>query len=134
MSRWTRPGWASVNKVIRDLLAQGETAVYDATEAAFDYLKKAPRPEMTSAVVLTDGEDNRSKVKLEALLAKVKSDADTKTIRVFAIAYGGEADRRILERIAEATQAQPYVSDPRSNFEVFKDIATFFSARGGSLP
>jgi Ca-activated chloride channel family protein len=120
-------GKKDMEATINSLIAQGETALYDAIDTAYDKMLKTPdEGAVTALVVLTDGEDNRSKMKLDELVSRVTSDFETRNIRVFTIAYGGEADRRILQRIAEAAQAKSYSSDPRQIFEVFKDIATFF--------
>jgi Ca-activated chloride channel family protein len=120
-------GKTTAKNAINSLLARGETALYDAIDAAYQHLLDNPRPEMMSAVVvLTDGEDNKSKLELKKLLGRIKIDNETKTIRVFTIAYGSDANQKVLRAIADVTQAKAYVSDPRSIFEVFKDIATFF--------
>ena len=74
--------------------------------------------------------DNRSKLKLDDLLRKIKVDSETRTIRVFTIAYGTEKETKefapYLEKISEATQAKSYKSNPADILKAFKDIATFF--------
>jgi Ca-activated chloride channel family protein len=120
-------GKKTATEAINSLFARGETALYDSIDAAYQYVQDNPRPDMISAiVVLTDGEDNKSKEKLETLLEKIKIDYEKRTTRVFTIAYGRDASREVLKKIADATQAKSYEGDPRSILEVFKDIATFF--------
>ena len=112
---------------INDLVARGETALYDATASAYRYLLDNPSPGTISAVVvLTDGEDNKSKATLDELIEQIKTDYEKKMIRVFTIAYGRDANEAILKRIADATQAKEYKGDPKTILEVLKDIATFF--------
>jgi Ca-activated chloride channel family protein len=46
--------------------------------------------------------------------------------KVFTIAFGSNADRDVLQEIAETTGGQQYDSDPESISEVYAKIATFF--------
>jgi Ca-activated chloride channel family protein len=120
-------GKQTATDAINSLFARGETALYDSIDAAYQYVLDNPRPDMISAiVVLTDGEDNKSREKLETLLDKIKVDYEKRTTRVFTIAYGKDANPKVLQKIADVTQAKSYVGDPKSILEVFKDIATFF--------
>jgi hypothetical protein len=76
--------------------------------------------------VLTDGEDNKSKLKLDGLLKAVKIDYERSPTRVFCIAYGEEASVKVLESISDATEAKAYKGDPKNIRAVFLDIGTFF--------
>jgi Ca-activated chloride channel family protein len=125
--RMDAAGKKKATESINDLVARGETALYDATASAYRYLLDNPSPGTISAVVvLTDGEDNKSKATLDELIEQIKTDYEKKTIRVFTIAYGQDANEAILKRIADATQAKEYKGDPKTILEVLKDIATFF--------
>jgi Ca-activated chloride channel family protein len=120
-------GRAEVTEIIKDLLAEGETALYDSVAQAFDHLQTNPAPDRISAViVLTDGEDNRSKSKIDELLKTVRFDPEKNPTRIFTIAYGKQANKTVLKNIAEATHAKSYEGDPRTIRVVFKDVATFF--------
>jgi Ca-activated chloride channel family protein len=48
------------------------------------------------------------------------------SIKLFTIAFGKDADKDILKRIAEATGGKQYDSDPKTINSVYSDIATFF--------
>ena len=117
----------SLQDRIRQLFAGGETALYDAIDAGYRHLHEAPRKDMMSAViVLTDGLDNRSKIKLEALLDRIKGQPGrTNETRIFTIAYGEDPNFEILKRIAEATQAKAEKGTPETIQKVIKDIASF---------
>src|SRR5262245_58699668 len=105
----------------------GETALYEAVEAAYRHLQEQGKPGIvTAVVVLTDGEDNKSKLKLQELTDRIKIDYERRPIRVFTIAYGDEARLEVLQKIADATQAKAYKGTPQNIKEVFKDIGTFF--------
>ena len=118
---------AKMTQTIQTMIATGGTSLYDAVDEAYRYVGNNPDPErITAVIVLTDGEDRNSKLRLEQLLASVKSDAERRPIRVFTIGYGQEANGKILLQIAEQTQATFYKGTPENIREVFKDISTFF--------
>jgi Ca-activated chloride channel family protein len=131
-----KAGRRKLERLIREeLFCDGETALYDAIDTAHRYLQNHPKPEMINAiVVLTDGEDNKSKMTLKQLLRDIDYKQEKPTTRIFTIAYGtpglvrGDADPKVLEKIAKATQAKFYKSTPKTIRSVFKDIATFFGA------
>jgi Ca-activated chloride channel family protein len=132
-------GWAQKDAVMKDqrpqlaqqvdsLFANGGTALYDAIDAAYQHLAAVQNPDakIQAVVVLTDGEDTESKVKLDDLMQRIKYNGENRAIHVFTIAYGREARKDILQQIAEATQAKFYEGTPQNIVEVFRDISTFF--------
>ena len=77
--------------------------------------------------MLTDGEDTDSKPQTPGqLLDAIRFDGERRTIRIFTIAYGHDADTKVLQQIADATQAKSYQGTPENIRGVFRDIATFF--------
>jgi Ca-activated chloride channel family protein len=132
-----KPAWATTDqalgqsrdgsvRAIDSLFPGGETALYDSVEAAYQHLQQRPTDHIRALVVLTDGEDNESTETLDGLLGKIRSDAESKSIRVFTIAYGKDAERKVLQQIANATQGKAYDGTPQNIVEVFRDISTFF--------
>lgn len=112
---------------IRGLFAEGGTALYDAIDAAYTTLSSQPDEGRIGAiVVLTDGADTNSTLKIEALLARFAAKRESGGIRVFTIAYGKDANKDILKRIAEATQASFAAGSTDNIITVFRDISTFF--------
>jgi len=75
--------------------------------------------------VLTDGEDNRSQLRLPGLLDKLAS-AEQGAVRVFTIGYGGEASEEALRQIAERTGGAYYHGDVDNIRSVYEEIASFF--------
>ncbi len=111
------------------LIANGGTALYDAIASAYreQMAKAAQNADRISAiVVLTDGADTDSGLKLNQLLDEIRFDSEKRTIRVFTIGYGQDAQKDVLKKIADATQAKFYEGKPENIREVFKDISTFF--------
>jgi Ca-activated chloride channel family protein len=114
---------------LQGVFASGGTALYEAVAEAYDYQRRlaAKDPGRISAVVvLTDGEDTDSKLKLHDLLIKIGGGSESQNIPVFTIGYGRDANREVLERIAAATGARFYVGTPENIRSVFREISTFF--------
>ncbi len=66
---------AAALATVNSLTADGETALFDATAAARQYLLDHPDPKRISAVVvLTDGEDSKRGTPLNLLLSSIKGD------------------------------------------------------------
>jgi Ca-activated chloride channel family protein len=116
----------SSTDAIDSLFSGGGTALYDAVGQAYSHLEQRPADHIRALIVLTDGEDNQSKATLNDLLKTIHADAETHTIRVFTIAYGHDAQRGVLQQIADATQGKAYEGTPSNIVEVFRDISTFF--------
>jgi len=79
-----------------------------------------------AVVVLTDGADTESNMKLSDLMPRIQYDGETKAIHVFTIAYGKDARKDILKQISDATQGKSYEGTPQNITSVFRDISTFF--------
>jgi Ca-activated chloride channel family protein len=122
-------GKERAKRAIAEQLAMGETALYDAIKEGFEQLqkesKKAP-DQLAAVVVLTDGEDNKSKTTLEDLLKKVSYNPEGTATRVFTIAYGPEASKEALKRISDATLAESHASDPKNIHKVLRKILEGF--------
>jgi Ca-activated chloride channel family protein len=121
---------------IKNLLARGQTALYDAVAMASEHIDKNPDPDrINGVVVLTDGEDNKSTLKLADLKKKIAFDSEKRPTRIFTICYGSNVKKfnaeearlyKILEDVAESTRAKCYPGDPKNIRQVFVDIFTFF--------
>jgi Ca-activated chloride channel family protein len=124
-----KQGREQINNTLKSLYASSGTALYDSIAAAYDAQlasRDRARDKISAIVVLTDGADTDSHLGLDALLDKIRFDHETRTIRVFTIGYGAGAQKDILKKIAEATQAKFYEGKPENIRSVFKEISTFF--------
>lgn len=110
------------------IIESGDTRLYDAVDMAYEALRTDGDPAHIRAIVaLSDGNDTVSKLTLEALVQKVGnlSEGGSAT-KVFTIGFGANADKQVLTRIAEATGAKQYDSDPNTIQKIYAEIATFF--------
>jgi Ca-activated chloride channel family protein len=114
------------NTAIDSLFPGGQTALYDSVGMAYAHLQQRPADHIRALIVLTDGDDNLSKATLTDLLKNIHADAETHTIRIFTIAYGRDAQKSVLQQIADSTQGKAYDGTPANIVEVFRDISTFF--------
>jgi Ca-activated chloride channel family protein len=115
---------------IGGLVPQGNTRLLDTLSEAYKTLAaQPPDKNIRAVVVLTDGLDNRSSTTADELNSLLRQDEEGRSIKVFTIAYGGDADVNLLQSIATASGAKSYVgkpTEPGNIDQVYRDIATFF--------
>jgi len=118
-----------LHQSIDGAFAGGQTKLYDAIADACTPSSSDPKGAIRAVVVLTDGEDTSSKLTLDALLQKFRSERegeDTGTPRVFTIAYGNEAKPDVLKKIAQAAGGAFFSGTPRDIAKVYAELASFF--------
>jgi len=114
---------------VRDLVADGGTALYATTRGAVGAVQASfARDKINAVVLLTDGKneyppDNN----LDSLVADVGGESTDTSVRVFPIAYGEKADIGVLRSIASASRAVAYdASDPATIDKVFTAVLSNF--------
>lgn len=119
-----------LTNIVDSLIADGGTAVYDATAQGFDEVRKGAGPDRISAVVvLTDGEDTDSSLSAQQVVDGVRAQGDSaEQVRVFTIAYsaGAQGAAEALAAIAKASGGQAYEGDTEDIETVYKSISSFF--------
>ena len=116
---------------VNNLRAQGGTALYDATLAAQTWLRQNLRPGAINAVVvLTDGEDTNSRIKLPQLEQQLRQSGlnTDERISFFTIGYGeaGEFDPQALQRIATLNGGYYKQGKPETIANVMADLQLEF--------
>jgi len=109
-------------------VAGGGTALYDAVAAANQLAaeRAAATPgRIHAVVVMTDGKDEDSKTPLSSLKAGLSSEHGGE-VRIFTIAYGPDADARVLEQISEAARGATTRGTAENIVQVYQDVAAFF--------
>jgi Ca-activated chloride channel family protein len=119
-----------IRDTVRNLIADGGTAVWDATVEGFEQVRsEADASRINAVVVLTDGEDTDSSRSNEEAVEAVRAQGDSDDqVRVFTIAYsaGAEGAAEGLEAIAKASGGQPYEGDTEDIESVYRSISSFF--------
>ena len=112
------------------LIADGGTAVYDATAQAIEQVRALDDKERINAVVvLTDGEDTDSTLSSDEVVRRAGAQGDSANkVRVFTIAYsaGAEGAADALKRISRASGGQDYTGDTDDIETVYRSISSFF--------
>jgi Ca-activated chloride channel family protein len=125
--RMDEKGRSMLVQRIDGIAADGGTALYDAVNSAYGALegraKKDPT-RMHAIVGMTDGKDQDSKMKLEAL--KSRFPTEETAIRVFTIAYGSEANPSVLAEIASAARGSSMSGGTENIQQIYADLAAFF--------
>ena len=115
---------------MRDLIAEGGTAFYDATVEAFDAVRAQKATDRINAVVLlTDGEDTDSQQSADDVVQHLEGQGDSANrVRVFTIAYssGASGARGQLKRIAAASGGLDYEGKTENIESVYRSISSFF--------
>jgi Ca-activated chloride channel family protein len=110
------------------IVESGNTTLYDTLAQVYAEMGALGDPNHIRAiVVLSDGMDTASSSSLSELLATIgRTQEGGESIKVFTIAFGGDADEDVLGQISEATGARTYSSDPATIQQIYAEIATFF--------
>ena len=119
-----------IRDTVRNLIADGGTAVWDATVEGFEQVRsEADASRINAVVVLTDGEDTDSSRSNEEAVEAVRAQGDSDDqVRVFTIAYsaGALGAAEALADIAEASGGQAYEGDTEDIESVYRSISSFF--------
>ena len=117
---------------IRALTPTQGTPLYTAVGASYSFLlDDFDAAKINALVVLSDGrnEDPRNP-DIGGLLTTLRSTNEgqtTRPVRIFPIAFSGDADFRVLQQIAEATNAAAYdATDPTTITRVFTAVVSNF--------
>lgn len=122
---------AELESRIDGVSAAGETAVYSATDAAYQILAartKKSANRIRAVVVMTDGVDNRSTITEAQLVTKLRGSDESKdrTATVFTISYGASANQTVMKEIASAGAGSFSEGNVDSIIQIFRDLASYF--------
>jgi len=125
-----RANRARLRSTVSNLIADGGTAIYDATsEGVAQVTRLADTSRINAVVLLTDGEDTDSTKSVDDVVRELEAQGDSaKRVRVFTIAYsaGAEGAAENLERIAAASGGKAYVGKTSDIESVYRSISSFF--------
>ncbi len=117
-----------ISDAIAQLTPLNGTPLYAATSLADATMNADRDPSLINAVVvLTDGRNDYTDNDLDGLISQLQASSQENGVRVFAIAYGPDADLETLQRISEASQAAAYdARNPATIDKVFADVLSNF--------
>jgi Ca-activated chloride channel homolog len=119
---------AALKQAVQGLNAGGNTALLDATLEGYKLLQQQPKDKIGGLIVLTDGEENHSGIRMVNLTDAIQQGNQKTATVVFCIAYGGDAGTKTLSSIAAAAGALGQVrsSDPSSIQKLYADLLKYF--------
>lgn len=122
------PKRRAVESAIDELFADRETVLHDVTLEALAQMTQAYDPTRINAIVLmTDGLDTASWHSQRELLRELERLASSdQPVRVFTIAYGNDADKQLLEKIADATEARMVEGTPENIRRIYVILSSYF--------
>jgi Ca-activated chloride channel family protein len=123
------PERANIIEAIRQLESAGDTALYDAIGDGAELIAQSTSPDTANAlVVLTDGQDTYSyRYNFDQALIDMAAANDT---TVFTIAYGSDADERVLTQLAYGANGNFFLGDEASIAAIYEEMSAAF---GGSV-
>ena len=117
-----------LSRELRQLESGPSTALNDAicaavktTEAVRTQDRDAGERRLYGIAVLTDGMENASRQK--DVFACLPTGEDVEGVKVFTIAYGKDADAKLLKQIAERTNGKTFSGDPSTIEQVYLAIS-----------
>jgi Ca-activated chloride channel family protein len=127
----TPEGKAKGLQYVASLKANGQTKLYDATLAGRNWLQQNLRKDSINAVlVLTDGADSGSNIKIDQLLGELKKSGfeTEQRISVFTIGYGDEKEFNpsALQAIAQQNAGYYTKGEPETIARLLADIQVEF--------
>ena len=119
-----------LRRTIDGLIADGDTALYDATAKAVEGVRALrDTARINAVVVLTDGEDTASRTPSDDVIAALDRQAEgEQRVRVFTIAYGTDVggSQDILKKMAAASGGKDYTGSVEDIESVYRSISSFF--------
>jgi Ca-activated chloride channel family protein len=119
----------ALRQAVDQLAPDADTALYQATIAGVDLVKKrADTSRINAVVLLTDGQDTAGGYSSNQVLSRLQQEgsAETGAVRVFTIAYGADADKQLLAQFADATGGKPFEGNTSNIDSVYLSISSFF--------
>ncbi|MCX7669505.1 MAG: VWA domain-containing protein [Anaerolineae bacterium] len=117
----------ALTREIDGLQANGNTAFLDAVRTAYRRLQQTGDTERINAIVaMTDGRENASRITLQQLTAEIRAGNQKLPVVIFAIAYGSDADYKVLEALAQASGGQVRAGTPETIKELYKILSSYF--------
>src|SRR3954468_11061762 len=118
-----------LQSAVNQIFPEDDTALFQATAAGLDVVKKrADTSRINAVVLLTDGQDTAAGVSESQVLSRLEAEgrAETGGVKLYTIAYGADADKELLARFADATGGKPFAGDTSNIDSVYLSISSFF--------
>ncbi len=114
--------------LVGKLTPKGDTALYKSVVDANAKMRDGFDPTLINAIVLlTDGENTQAGTTKEQVLQSVDAERLDNSVRIFTMAYGAQADGKVLDEIAQKSKARSYQAvDPQGIDKMFVNVFSNF--------
>lgn len=115
----------ALQTAVQEMRAAGRTALFDALALGKQVLDELPPVEddrIRAIVLLSDGADNSSRASLD----EIRNLFDESGISIFPVAYGSDADRQVLDSIADFSRTIVVVGDTGDIAQIFENLSRYF--------
>lgn len=123
---------ARLPQVVEGLRARGSTDMYESVRAAHETMVAGLEEQRINAIVLmTDGKNRPQDFRARrAMLREIDTNLVERSVRVYTIPFGADADVATLDKIAAASKSPRYdATDPADIDDVFVEVFTNFAGR-----
>lgn len=108
---------------VQGMIPNGNTSMYDAIDLARQELEKLNQPDRINAIVLlSDGADTSSVMTME----QMKQGFGESSIQIFPIAYGADAEKGVLQEIADFARTQLVEGGTGDINKIFENLSRYF--------
>ena len=120
----------SLARTLNGLFADGNTPLFDAVCESINVIDVLQREDeanderrLYGIVLLSDGEDTSSELRESQMFGCLPSGETVTGVKIFAIAYGDDADEDLLLRIANRTNGKFFSGDPAGIERIYNAIS-----------
>lgn len=120
----------TLSRTINGLFASGNTPLYDAicqSVGLVDNLQSEDEANgerrLYGIVLLSDGQDTSSDLSQNQMFNCLPSGESVASVKIFTIAYGEDADKDLMLRIANRTNGKTFSGDPASIESIYNAIS-----------
>jgi len=120
----------TLTKTISGLIAEGNTPLYDAVCQSVTLVNQLQAEDEANSVkrlygivLLSDGQDTSSTITENQMLNCLPTGESVTSVKIFTIAYGDDADKDLMLRIANRTNGKTFTGDPESIESIYNAIS-----------
>jgi len=120
----------TLSSTINGLYASGNTPLYDAICQSVNLVDQMQREDedneerrLYGIVLLSDGQDTSSDLSQNQMFNCLPSGESVTSVKIFTIAYGEDADKDLMLRIANRTNGKTFSGDPESIEGIYNAIS-----------
>lgn len=117
----------ALEETIRSLVADDNTALYDAIIESVDMFDASDDNRIRAVVLLSDGADTASQSQIRDAKRVIEDRrSDLNPVIVIPVAYGQDADIQVLNSIARSASTKVQSGDPSNILELLELISSYF--------